>query len=87
MAEQSQHLATEEALSKDIQEFHLTTIQLEVLPFPTISVSMQDSEVSFVLILDSADSIDRASFFISSFPYYICIVGCLPATPPSVLSL
>lgn len=52
MAEQSQHLVTEEALTKDKQEFHLTTTQLEVLPFATISVSIQASQVSFVLVHD-----------------------------------
>lgn len=57
MAEQSQHLATEEA--KDMQEFHLTNIQLEVLPFPTISASIQVSEVSFVLMHDWIHSFHR----------------------------
>lgn len=52
MAEKSEHLVTEEALPKDKQEFHLTTTQLEVLSFPTISVSVKASQVSFVLVHD-----------------------------------
>lgn len=52
MAEQSQHLLTEEPLTKDMQEFNLTTTQPEVLSFPTVSVSIQASQVAFVLVHD-----------------------------------
>lgn len=50
MAEQSQHLVTEYALTEDMQEFHVSTAQLEVLSITTISVSIQASHVSFVLV-------------------------------------
>lgn len=52
MAEQSQHLLTEEPLTKDMQEFNLTTTQPQVLSFPTVSVPIQASQVAFVLVHD-----------------------------------
>lgn len=50
MAEQSQHLVTEEPLTKGMQDFHLTTTQLEILTFTTLSVSIQASQVALVFV-------------------------------------
>lgn len=82
-------LVTEEPLTKDMQDFNLTTTQLEILAFPTLSVSIQASQVALVLIHDWIQQLAQpgASFFISSLPHFICIAGCLLAPPPSVWSL